>query len=232
MSKNLLLAKSIAGEITLSKNPGKVMRKWREIFGMKQNQLASYLGITPSVISDYESERRTPGINFVKKFINALLSYDAENGNESIVKKFSVGDEKAILDMREFLTPMKGTKFVKIIKGTILSNKELLEKEIHGYTVIDSIKTIIEFSEEEFLSIYGLNTERALIFTKVKFGRSPMIAIKVTTPKPRIVVLHGLIPEEVDKLAIKISKIEKIPLVVSMIREEKKLIENLKKIEN
>ncbi len=230
MSKELL-AKSIAGEIVLSKTPGNVMRKWREIFGMKQNQLSAYLGISASVISDYESERRSPGIAFVKKFIDALVSYDSKS-DVKFFEKFSAGKEKAILSMREFLTPMKGSDFVKHVKGKVLSHPELLEKKIHGYTVIDSIKAIVELGEEEFLSMYGLNTERALIFTKVKFGRSPMIAIKVTAPKPSIIVLHGLSPKEVDKLALKISDIEKIPLIVSMENNEESLIKNLEKIEN
>ncbi len=58
-----------------------------------------------------------------------------------------------------------------------------------------------------------------------------MIAIRVTTPKPGMVILHGLNPNKVDKLAIKISKLEGIPLVVSPLSEEK-LIENLSKLEN
>lgn len=52
------LAKRIAGEITLSSDPGKTMRKWREIFGISQTELADYLGVSSSVISDYEGGRR------------------------------------------------------------------------------------------------------------------------------------------------------------------------------
>lgn len=230
MSKELL-SKSIAGEITLSNNPGSIMKKWREIFGMKQNQLASYIKISASVISDYEAGRRSPGIVFVKKFIDALMAYDSEH-EHTIVKKFSTGRESAILSMREFLTPMKGKDFIRKIHGKVISNSSMLPSKIYGYTTIDSIKAIVEMNEEEFLSMYGLNTERALIFTKVQFGRSPMIAIKVTTPKPSMVVLHGLMPKNVDKLAIKIANIEKVPLVVSMEKDEESLIKSLETIEN
>jgi len=58
-----------------------------------------------------------------------------------------------------------------------------------------------------------------------------MIAIKVTKPKPSLVVFHGVSPKEVDKLAIKIAEAEKIPLAVSMTENEEKLISDLKKVE-
>lgn len=232
MSKEFL-ARSIASEFVLSKNPGNVMRKWREIFGIKQNQIAKHLGISASVISDYEANRRSPGIVFVKKFINALVSLENKNRVEmSFFEKFFSGKEGAILSIREFLVPMKISEFIKVVKGKVLSNNKLIEKKIYGYTAIDSIKAILELNEDEFSKIYGLNTERALIFTKVKTGRSPMIAIKVTPIKPSVVILHGLSWQEVDKLAIKISEVEKIPLVVSNEKDENSLIKNLNMIEN
>ena len=56
------LAVTIAGEITLSKDPGGSMKKWREIFGISQTELADYLKVSSSTISDYEGGRRkSPG---------------------------------------------------------------------------------------------------------------------------------------------------------------------------
>lgn len=227
-----ILAKNIAGEITLAENPAKAMRKWREIFGINQKELAEILKISPSVISDYESGRRkSPGVEFIRKFINGLISLDIKK-DISIVKKFSSSKRsEAILDIREFLSPISGRRFIKYINGKIVANTNLIDRDIWGYTVIDSIKAILDLSEREFIQLYGLNTERALIFTKVHLGRSPMIAIKVTKPKPNMVVFHGLKPYEVDRLAIKIAETEKIPIVVSMLDTEKDLVENLKKIE-
>ena len=46
----------IAGEIVLSDDPGATMKKWREIFGISQVELARHLSITVSTISDYEGE--------------------------------------------------------------------------------------------------------------------------------------------------------------------------------
>jgi putative transcriptional regulator len=42
-----------------------------------------------------------------------------------------------------------------------------------------------------------------------------MVAIRVTKLKPSLVVLHNL--SEIDKLALKIADIEKIPLVTTML---------------
>ena len=81
------LRQQIAGEITLAKNPGFAIKKWREIFGITQTELAEYLGITPSTISDYESNRRkSPGIGVIQRFINALIELDKRKGG-NITKK-------------------------------------------------------------------------------------------------------------------------------------------------
>ena len=224
-----MLAKNIAGEITLSDNPGAVMKKWREIFGVKQRDIAKNLGVSPSVISDYESgRRRSPGINFVKRFINTLISTDIKNG-DGMVKKFLANFEPgAVLDIREFLAPVPAEDIVRAVGGEVIVGDDLEMIDLWGYTVIDSIKAILELSERDFMGLYGSSEERALIFTKVHLGRSPMIAIKVTHPKPKIVVLHGLMPAGVDKLAIKIAKLERIPLIVSKIRSEDELVASLR----
>ena len=70
------------------------------------------------------------------------------------------------------------------------------------------------------MQLYGRTPDRALIFTKVENGRSPMIAVKIgrfsTDMKPNLVVLHGPNnPTNVDKIAIKIAESERIPLIVS-----------------
>jgi len=225
------LAKRIAGEIVLSEDPGKSMRKWREIFGIKQKRLAEKLGISASVISDYESGRRkSPGIGFIRKFINALIQEDIKDRGEVTRRLSPAKESEAILDLREFLSPLPIKRIVKAIDGKVIVKGKIKDGALWGYTVIDSLKAILELSEDEFMSIYGSNTQRALIFTKVHMGRSPMIAIKVTSPKPSLVVLHGLRPGNVDKLAVKIAKGEDIPLVVSEIDSEDELINRLRKL--
>ena len=77
----------IAGEIALSEDPGATMRKWREIFEITQVELAKYLNITVSTISDYEGNRRkSPGSHVVKRFVNALFEIDKLKGGQMTAK--------------------------------------------------------------------------------------------------------------------------------------------------
>jgi putative transcriptional regulator len=227
------LAKRIAGEITLSADPGKTMRKWREIFGISQTELADYLGVSSSVISDYEGGRRkSPGASTIRKFVEALLEIDERRGG-NVIRAFSKTIEgelptSAILDIREFAVPVKISDVVEAVRGEVVANQHLLDRRIYGYTVVDSIRAILEMSSEEFLKLYGWTTERALVFTKVTTGRSPMIAVRVQGLKPAVIVLHGV--KKLDELAVKLAERERVPLVISRLSSESELISNLRKL--
>ncbi len=230
------LAVQIAGEIALAENPGVVIRKWREIFNVSQKELAKRLGTTPSVISDYESGRRkSPGVKLVAKIINALFEIDRERGG-NIIRQYSkvIGGSKfyeAILAIREFIEPVTIKDVVEAVKGHVYFGEKSLGNKVYGYTVIDSIKAILELSPLELAMIYGTTTQRALVFTGVRHGRSPMLAIKLTSLKPAVVVIHGPL-EEPDPLGIELAKREMIPFVVSRENEigVKELIERLGKL--
>ncbi len=227
------LAKRIAGEITLSSDPGKTMRKWREIFGISQTELADYLGVSSSVISDYEGGRRkSPGASTIRKFVEALLEIDERRGG-NVIRAFSKTIEgelptSAILDIREFAVPVKISDVVEAVRGEVVANQHLLDRRIYGYTVVDSIRAILEMSSEEFLKLYCWTTERALVFTKVTTGRSPMIAVRVQGLKPAVIVLHGV--KKLDELAVKLAERERVPLVISRLSSESELISNLRKL--
>jgi len=77
--------------------------------------------------------------------------------------------------------------------------------------VIDSVRAITSLSSFDYLKIYGWSSQRALVFTGVRFGRSPMIAIRAHPLKPALVVYQK--PEQVDELAIRLAELEGIPLV-------------------
>jgi putative transcriptional regulator len=123
---------------------------------------------------------------------------------------------------------VKIADLVEAVKGEVAANEDMLDREIYGYTVVDSIQAILEMSSEEFLKLYGWTTERALVFTKVSTGRSPMIAVRVQGLKPAVVVIHGV--KKLDELAVKLAEKEKIPLVVSKAENESELITNLRKL--
>jgi len=222
-----LIAKRIAGDIVISTDYGSALRRWREIFGVTQQELARMMGISASVISDYEKSRRAPGVRFLKRFVEALLLIDSRRDWEVIKQlakslNINVG---AIIDVRELSSPMRLHELLECIKGALI-NSVVDDVEIYGYTVLDSLGAIETMSGNEFWQIMGMTSRRALIFTKVTTGRSPLIAVRVAPVKPAVIVLHG--PKRVDPLAIKLADKEGLPLVVSFAENVHELIDSLR----
>jgi putative transcriptional regulator len=220
------LEEKIAGEIVISEDPGSTMRKWREEFKITQLELGKYMGISPSVISDYElGRRKSPGLKMIRKFVLALIAIDIGRGGE-IVKKFKKNyGSDAIIDIREFWKIVTREELTKIIEGNNLNPKADMKKPVYGYTMIDSIKAIIEFNSNDYIKIYGWSNERALIFTGVKYGRSPMVAIRAHPLKPGMVVFAR--PENVDSLSIKLAELEGLPLIITKL-EDSDIIKRLR----
>lgn len=230
------LQTTIAGEITLSQNPGKSMKKWREIFGISQTELAEYLKVSSSTISDYEGGRRqSPGIGVIKRLVSAIIELDDRHGGKikkQLEKDFTPKED--VFDVHELSEAMEGKKLAEKIDATAVANPGKLKgTKVYGYTIIDSLKVILDVPVHEYMTMYGKTPERALIFRHVETGRSPLIAVKVgrfsTDMRPSIVVLHGL--EKVDPIAIKIAESEKIPLLVTT-KPIEEIISTLKKYES
>ena len=226
-----MVAKKIAGDILYSSNIGLAMKKWREYFGVKQSELAKMLGISASVISDYESgRRRSPGSYVLKRFIQAIIAKDEETGGNKLkvlAKSMGIGLLlSSVIDMAEMTIPVELEKFIEWIDGELIVPGNTL---IHGYTVIDSIRAIENLSGTDFMKLFGSSTERALIFTRVGTGRSPMVALKVFDIRPSLVVLHGLKPDSVDRLGIRLAEIMGVPLAVSKMESVRDMVESLRK---
>jgi len=211
-----VLAEKIAGEITLSPKPGKTIRKWRTAFDISQTKLANYLDLSPSVISDYESGRRkSPGILTVKKIICAFLEIDKNENNGKVLRKYQFvnKNQEGIIDIMEYPYSVPIKKFIKDINGKILSSKIDNKINIKGFTLVDGVEIIKTINSSSYSTLYGWSTERALIFTGIRYGRSPMIAIRIHPVKPSLVIYHS--PGAVDPLAIQLAERESIPLVVT-----------------
>jgi putative transcriptional regulator len=212
-----LLAEKIAGEITLSPKPGETLRKWRTTFNIAQAELANFLGLAQSVISDYESGRRkSPGIHSVKKIVNAFLEIDETKHGSTIIQQyqFMVKTQDGIIDIMEYPYAIPVEKLIKQIEGRVVTSPSIsLERTVKGFTLIDGIETIKTLTATNYPNLYGWSTERALIFTKIQFGRSPMIAIRIHPVKPSLVVYHR--PGGVDPLAVQLAERENMPLVIT-----------------
>ncbi len=210
------LAEKMAGEITLSDSPGKALKKWRTSFQIAPGVLADHLGVSPSVISDYESGRRkSPGTGVVGKIVDSLLNVDEENGGTYIKKYgkllFSDYDDEVIYDIHDFASSIPIGELSELIECTLICGQ--LDSQIFGYTVINSTNAILNLSPNEFNRIYGWSTERALIFTDISTGKSPMIAIRVTPFKPPYVILQGIEEAHVNPLVKKLAEKDHITVL-------------------
>ena len=205
----------MAGEITLSDEPGLTLRKWRETFEFSQSELAGHLHINPSVISDYESGRRkSPGIVTVKRMVEAMVALDEARGGHVLARYHSlINPTEGILDMVEYRRNVPAMEFVEAIEGRALVLADIEEKKVQGYTLIDAVQAISTLNANDYVRVYGWSTDRALVFSGIKYGRSPMIAIRVHPMKPSLVVYHQ--PEDVDKLAFRLAEYEQIPLITT-----------------
>jgi len=227
------LAEKMAGEITLSESPGKALKKWRTSFNIPQGVLCEHLEVSPSVISDYESGRRkSPGTAVVGKIVETILAIDEANGGKYIRKfgkiLYSDIDESVIYDIVDYPSPVLLSGFADLLSAKTLCGS--LSQSIFGYTVVNSLNAITQLSSNEFNRIYGWSTERALIFTDVTSGKSPMVAIRVTPFKPRCVVLQGIEPELVHPLVPKMAERDHITVlttttpvdrIMELLREER-----------
>ena len=218
------LAEKMAGEITLSDSPGHALKKWRMNFEIAPGILADRLGVSPSVISDYEGGRRkSPGTAVVGKIVDTLLAMDEENEGKHIQKYstmlFSNVEDDVIYDIHEYAAAIPLKNFSDAIGCTLLCGS--MDQVLFGYTVVNSLNAIMQFSSDEFNRIYGWSTERAVVFTNVSTGKSPMVAIRVTPFKPRCVVLQGLDISDVHPIVEKMAERDHITVMCTMMDIDK-----------
>ena len=207
------IREKIAGEVVLSPHPGRTLRKWREDFAISQRDLARRLTTVPSVISDYEAERRaSPGAGFIRRYVDALIAIDLETGGKVGQRLGMHPHSDGILGMREFAVAIPLRTLSDRLDARAVSRVDL-HRDVHGFTVLDAPRAILSIDASRFVEVYGWTTQRALIFANVKYGRSPMVAIRAHPLKPAAVVFAN--PGRVDPLAVRLSEVENIPLLTT-----------------
>jgi putative transcriptional regulator len=224
------LARRIAGEIILSSRPGATMRKWRELFAVSQVSLSDKMLVSSSVISDYESGRRpSPGTKFVRRFVWALLKLDEERGGRFLREfaKLTSSPSNAIVDLREFPIPVRVEFLVKALDGKTVACSDTYVREVNGYTVVDCKRAVETLSGSEFSQLFGASTERALVFTNIEDGVSPMLIVRVSSLKPRVVVFHG---KEPDGYSVQLAEYDRIPIIHSNLPSVERLVKSLRKL--
>ena len=215
----------MAGEIVVSEKPGETLRKWREIFQLSLKELATLLEVNPSVVCDFEKGRRaSPGIGTVRKLVEAMVDYDSSHGGKVVNTISGRQNNEAIVDIREFTSGITIQQIIETIEGEVLAgSEEIIERPIYGYTMVDSLKAITSFNA--FGEMYGWSNERAVFFSGVHYGRSPMIAVRAHPVKPRMVVY--IKPKAVDPLAPKLADMENVVLTKTVLGENE-IIEKLR----
>jgi len=211
------VAKRIAGDILLSDNPGSIIRKWREIYGLSQVDAARIMGVKPSVLSDYERGKRFAGRGFIRRFIDSLFKHDSSRDwivTRRVARLLNIYVE-GVLDIGEFKFPLTLDELLIIVKGYLLSSTTL-HRPILGYTILDSVRAVEALTANEYVKVMGATSDRVVVFTNITRGRSVMVAVRVSPVKPSAIVLHGI--ERIDPLAVRIACIESIPLIASRIR--------------
>lgn len=212
------LAEKIAGEITLSTDPGGTLRKWRTDFDVTQTELADEIDVSSSVVSDYESGRReSPGIALVGRIVTGLLDIDERRGGNRIRqygRVLSAGFESDVVyDLREYEAAIDLDRFYDRVDATPIVDGD--HDRVTGHTVLDSIEAITRLSSEEFYRLYGRSTSRVLVFTHITRGQSPLVALRVATPTPHAVVLHGIDEDELWEHAPALARMDGFSLATS-----------------
>ncbi len=233
LAKEALMTR-IAGEVIFAQQPGEALRKWRVLFEESQTELARAMGIAPSVLSDYEKNRRkSPGTNFIRRYVSALIELDEKRGGahirrfSNVVKDFS----SVILAIAEFTKPRTAEEMARALDGVWLAGKSSMDAAIYGYTVVDSLQAIMNLDSHDFLHLFGQNSMRLVVFTGVSRGRSPIIAVKIYPIKPKMVAIHGpRSPSEVDPLGKELAEREGIPYVLSLKKDVNSLIAALSRL--
>ncbi len=208
-----MVAIRIAGDIVLSPNPGAALRRWREYFEVKQSEIARMMGVFTSVISDYEKGRRVPGARFIRRFVSALIEVDRRRDWKKVRHLAPlVGTVPgAIVDMAEFAKPVTASEVSSVLEGVMLGYRDP-GRLVYGYTVIDSIKAILNLTGLQFTVLFGLNPHRAMVFVGSQYGRSPMVAVRTSPIKPAVVVVQTR-DGRVDPLAVELAKRDAVPLI-------------------
>jgi len=102
------LSRRIAGEITLSDDPGATLRKWRTDFDVSQTELADQLDVSSSVVSTTRADAaraRVSASSGGRSMGSWTSTSDAAAGGSDSTRASSAGFESDIVhDLREYST--------------------------------------------------------------------------------------------------------------------------------
>ncbi len=222
------IAKRIAGEIALSESPDQTLRKWREVFEVGIRELAKAMGVAPSVISDYERGKRTPGSKYIRKFVNALIEIDKSRDWKVInnLARIFLGIKSKAVDIYDYQRGVRVEDIVHATQGYLVNSCIDPNDVVYGFIILDSLRSIEELDSKDFMTLMAMSYKKVLVFTQVGTGRPAMVAMRISQMKPSVVVLHK--PIKLDRLAVRIAEKEGLTLIVSLLPSAEVLKERLR----
>ncbi len=160
------LKQEIAGEIATSPNVSGALKKWQNIFEITQRTLAREMKITSSTLSDYENSRRqNPSIQFVQKFVNALINTDAKHNCQILKKLISVQSLNSF-ETKEFKKAIK-IRHTDGLKEFVQINTKNPNEPIYGLTIIE--QEYLQNTEFQDLGkLFGKTNKRIFYFCSAK----------------------------------------------------------------
>lgn len=180
MSEELL--RIIIGDIASNTNYGVVMKKWREMFGLKQGLISNEMRIKQSVISDYENERcKNPGIKFVRDYSISIIKLAKQNNYKeykNALKRLKINPEKKIMESFAFKKNYSNKDFLKILKATqlIMPNEDVNVKSC-AFFIDNASKLLTNRPTYNLLKNMKNEGGALFVFLNVKSGNIPVMLI-------------------------------------------------------
>jgi transcriptional regulator with XRE-family HTH domain len=119
------------------KGIGKALKLLRSRGGLKQKELAERAGITPAMISNYETEKAMPQIPTVESLLEALGNnrFDLLNALEEV-------NERPLRDLSEVGDRTNETKILEVL-GV---RSATVDEEEHYMQVLEAVCRLVELA--------------------------------------------------------------------------------------
>lgn len=179
MSEDLL--RIIIGDIASNINYGIVMKKWREMLGIRQGFVSKELNVKQSVISDYENERcKNPGIKFVRDYSLALIKIAKQKNPKEyfeLLKSLDLKEKSRIVESFLFKKSISNKDLMGILKVSQLSmpNEDVSVKNCLFFS--DKASKLLANRPSYNLLKSAQKEDSLFVFLNVKTGNFPVILI-------------------------------------------------------
>jgi len=225
------------GDIASNTNYGLVMKKWREMFGLKQGLISDELKIKQSVISDYENERcKNPGIKFVRDYSLTIIKLAKTHNYKEYskaLKRLKLKPEQELIEKFEFKKNYSSKDLLKTFKASqlIMPKEEIRIKNCIFF--LDRASKLLT-NRPSYKLLQNIEKENTLfVFLNVKSGNFPIMLINLLLGKNKEshknVLLFQSEKLKLSWIAKRLAKSKNLSILWSK-KTKEEILEILKKI--